>query len=52
MNNSIFHKKKKRSTFPKIIFIIIIGIVFFKMKIDKEVGKELDSLNLFQWISK
>lgn len=45
MNNSIFHKKKKRSTFPKIIFIIIIGIVFFKMKIDKEVGKELDSLN-------
>ncbi len=30
---------------PKIILIIIIGIVFFKVKIDKEVGKELDSFN-------
>ncbi len=45
MTNSIFHKKKKRSTLPKIIFILIIGIVFFKMKVDKEVGKELDSFN-------
>ena len=45
MTSSIFRKKKKRSTLPKIILIIIIGIVFFKVKIDKEVGKELDSFN-------
>lgn len=45
MASSIFHKKKKGSTLPKIILIIIIGIVFFKVKIDKEVGKELDSFN-------
>lgn len=45
MTNLLFYKKKKRSTLSKIIFILIIGVIFFKMKVDKEVGKELDSFN-------
>ena len=52
MTSSIFRKKKKRSTLPKIILIIIIGIVFFKVKIDKEVGKELDSFNNVEFIKR
>ena len=45
MTSSIFCKKKNKHILLKVILILIIGIIFFKVKVEKEVGKELDSFN-------